>query len=318
MTLSFIIPCYRSEKTLNTVVDEIQLTMEQYEEYQYEIILVCDHSPDNVFEIILQLCNTCENIKGINMSKNFGQHAALMAGYRIAQGDIVISLDDDGQTPVDELPKLLIKLEEGFDIVFGKYTSKKHSLFRNIGSKSNDLMTQFLLNKPSGLYLSSFFVAKKYIIDEICRYENSYPYIVGLLLRTTNNIANVNVCHRERAEGVSGYTFRTLLKLWLNGFTAFSVKPLRIASFMGFICAFLGFISGVFVIISRLQNPDMVAGYSSLMAVLLFVGGMIMMMLGLIGEYIGRIYICMNNAPQYVIRDTMNLHTENEKKNENK
>ena len=301
--VSFVIPCYRSEKTLEGVIKEIKETMTKLNQYMYEVILVNDSSPDNTWKTIEKLGGENENIIGINFSKNFGQHAALMAGMRETTGDYVVCLDDDGQTPADEVDKLLAALEDGYDAVYAKYGNKKHSLFRNFGSRVNDMMTRIMLGKPKELFVSSYFGVKRFVVEDMMRYQNSYPYVIGLVLRATKNIANVEVTHREREEGRSGYTLKKLLGLWFNGFTAFSVTPLRIATVIGVFCAFVGFAYGIYVFVRRLLDPNMVMGFSSLMCVILFVGGMLMIMLGLVGEYIGRIYISLNNSPQYVIRE---------------
>lgn len=301
--VSFVIPCYRSENTLPAVIEEVNSTMESMTEYSHEIILVNDSSPDGTINTIRELCGKYANITGIDLAKNFGQHAALMAGMRQAKGDIVVCLDDDGQTPADEVGKLLDKLNEGFDVVYASYGKKKHSLFRNFGSKVNELMTRVMLGKPKELYISSYFAAKRFVVDDMLRYEHSYAYVIGLVLRATKNITNVEVNHRSRAEGTSGYTLKKLLGLWFNGFTAFSIKPLRIATVIGVMCASGGFLYGIYTIVKRLLLPDIQAGFSALMSMLVFMGGMIMLMLGMIGEYIGRIYISMNNSPQYVIRE---------------
>lgn len=301
--VSFVIPCYRSEKTLPGVINEIKEAMTELSKYCYEIILVNDSSPDNTWTTIEQLSEENENITGINLSKNFGQHAALMAGMRESSGDFVICLDDDGQTPANEVGKLLDALEDNHDAVYARYGNKKHSAFRNMGSKMNELMTRVMLGKPKELFVSSYFGVKKFVVEDMIRYQNSYPYVIGLVLRATKNIVNVDVNHREREEGRSGYTLKKLLGLWFNGFTAFSVTPLRIATVIGGGCAVLGFAYGIYIFIRRLLDPNMVMGFSSLMCVILFVGGMMMIMLGLVGEYIGRIYISLNNSPQYVIRE---------------
>lgn len=306
--LSFVIPCYRSEYTIENVVQEIIETVSKNTEYEYEIILINDNSPDNVLNKIANLCNRNNNIKAIDLTSNFGQHSALMAGYSFCTGDIVISLDDDGQTPIDEVFTLIGKLDEGYDVIYGSYDNKKHNFFRNLGSTINDIMSEYLINKPKKLKVSSYFVARKFIIDEVIRYNNSYPYILGLILRTTRNIGNINVMHRDRIHGTSGYSFRKLMSLWLNGFTAFSVKPLRVATVLGFVFALIGFVFGGYTIVNKLLHPQTPAGYSSIMSALLFIGGMIMLMLGLVGEYIGRIYISINNSPQYVIRETININ----------
>lgn len=300
--ISFVIPCYRSEKTLPHVIAEIRETMGRLESYEYEIILVNDSSPDNTWNVICELCEKYQNIRGIDFARNFGQHAALMAGLRCSSGDYVVCLDDDGQTPADEVGKLLEKLDEGYDAVYAQYDQKQHSAFRNLGSKVNELMTRVMLEKPADLYISSYFAVQRFVVDDMIHYENSYPYVIGLVLRTTKKITNVMVQHREREEGSSGYTLKKLLALWFNGFTAFSVKPLRIATAIGTISALVGFLYGIYTIVKKLLNPEVPLGFSSTMAAIVFFGGMIMIMLGLIGEYIGRIYISMNNSPQYVIR----------------
>ncbi len=309
--ISFVIPCYRSEQTIGSVVAEINTVMTEVVKKTYEIILVNDSSPDNTFETIRSLADNSDNIIGINLAKNFGQHAALMAGMRASRGDIVVCLDDDGQTPANEVYKLLDKLDEGYDVCYASYGHKQHNGFRNFGSKVNELMTRIMLGKPKELYISSYFAAKRFIVDDMLRYEQPYAYVIGLVLRATRNIANVPVDHRAREIGNSGYTLKKLLGLWFNGFTAFSIKPLRIATFIGGLTACTGFLYGLYTIIKKLILMDSVqAGYSATMSVLVFVGGMIMLMLGMIGEYVGRMYICMNNSPQYVIKEVVGAKKE--------
>ena len=309
--ISFVIPCYRSAETIGKVVAELDAAMGKLPAYTYEIILVNDCSPDDTFEVIRGLCAQREDICGVNLARNFGQHAALMAGFGYTHGEVVVCLDDDGQTPADEVGKLLAGIEEGYDVVYAKYAHMQHSGFRNFGSKVNELMTRVMLGKPRELYLSSYFAASRFVIDEILRYKNPYPYVIGLVLRTTKNITNVEVAHREREVGVSGYTMGKLLGLWFNGFTAFSIKPLRIATAMGCLTACGGFLYGIYTVVKKFVNPNVPIGFSAMMAALVFIGGMIMLMLGLIGEYIGRIYISLNNSPQYVIRECINV-SENE------
>lgn len=310
--ISFVIPCYRSQATLPSVIREIQETMEGLSQYTYEVVLVNDCSPDNTFDSIRELCRENKNITGINLAKNFGQHSALMAGFHQVKGDIIVCLDDDGQTPADEVCKLLEGIEKGADVVYAKYAHKHHSGFRNWGSHVNELMTRVMLGKPKDLFVSSYFAARRFVVDEMIKYEYPYPYVIGLVLRTTKNIVNVEVNHRDRMEGTSGYTLGKLLGLWFNGFTAFSVKPLRIATVTGAGCAFLGFAYGIYTIIKKIfiNPPGLVTGFSALMSVLVFMGGMLMLMLGLVGEYMGRMYISMNRSPQYVVREIVNCETE--------
>ena len=312
--VSFVIPCYRSAQTLPGVVEELQTAMEAMQEYDYEVILVNDCSPDDTFEVIRRLSGENRRIRGINLARNFGQHSALMAGFRYGEGDIVVCLDDDGQTPAREVGKLLAGIRQGADVVYAKYNQKHHSGFRNWGSRINERMTRVMLGKPKDLYLSSYFAARRFVIEEVKRYENAYPYVIGLVLRTTGNIVNVEVTHRERAAGESGYTLGKLLALWFNGFTAFSVKPLRIATISGALCAMAGFLYGIYTIVKKIfiNPPGLVTGFSALMSVLVFMGGMLMLMLGLVGEYMGRRYSSMNNSPQYVIREMVGAGEDEE------
>ena len=301
--ISFVIPCYRSEHTIEAVVAEIMDKMKGIAVYDYDIFLVNDCSPDNTFSVIKQICEKYNNVTGISLAKNFGQHAALMAGLRKSDGDIVVCLDDDGQTPADEVGSLIDAIEQGSDVVYASYDLKQHSAFRNFGSHINDIMTRMMLGKPKELQLTSYFAAKRFVVDSMLQYEHSYPYVIGLVLRATKNITNVPVRHRKREVGNSGYTMRKLLSLWFNGFTAFSILPLRIATAAGAFFAVAGFLYGIYTVLKKLINPAVPMGFSSLMAAVVFIGGMLMIMLGLIGEYIGRIYISINRSPQYVIRE---------------
>lgn len=303
--LSFVIPCYRSENTVLTVVDEIEKTVVQRPEYDYEIILVNDGSPDNVWEVIKKRAREDDKIIGINLSKNFGQHSALMAGYNNVTGDIVVSLDDDGQTPACDVFKLIDELDKGYDIVYAQYPETHQNWFRRMGSDFTKKVTDYLFDiKGDDRKGSSYFVAKRYLIDEMIKYKNAYPYLAGLVLRSTRNISMVDINHRSRLEGQSGYSIKKLLALWLNGFTAFSIKPLKLGTYLGFFLASLGFIFAIITVIRKLFiTPMMEAGWSSIISIMLIIGGAILVMLGLMGEYIGRIYICINNSPQYVIKE---------------
>lgn len=308
--ISFVVPCYYSELTIRNVIAEISQVMSERSYINYEIIAVNDSSPDNVLMVLRELAQGNDRIKVIDLAKNSGKHAAIMAGYSVIKGDIIINLDDDGQCPLDKLWDLIEPLNREYDIAIAKYPVKKQSAFKNFGSKINSIMARFLIGKPKDLYLSNFSAMKKFVVDEIIKYDKPYPYMDGLMIRTTSKICNVNMEERERSAGEGHYTFKKSLKLWLNGFTSFSVKPLRIATILGIAIAFVGFIFSLITIVRKIIYPQILMGYSSLMAMLLFVSGMIMMMLGMIGEYIGRIYICINNSPQYVIRKTINVEED--------
>ena len=305
MLVSFVIPCYHSEQTLGAVVAEIDGTMKTMPEYTWEIICVNDGTPNACWKKIQELCaEKPDSRHGICLARNFGQHAALMAGLHAAKGDRIVCLDDDGQTPANEVGRLLCAIDRGADVVYAKYEHKQHSGFRNWGSQVNEAMLHQMLGKPKELYVSSYFAMRRYVLKEVLRYENSYPYLIGLVLRTTTNVVNVPVDHRKRTVGTSGYTLGKLFSLWMNGFTAFSIKPLRIATVVGSVSAVVGFLYGIYTIVKRLVNPNVPVGFSALMSAIVFFGGMTILMVGLAGEYIGRTYISVNSAPQYVVRET--------------
>lgn len=311
--ISFIIPCYNSELFIENTINELQESINKdFKKYETEIILINDSSKDNTFIKIEEISQKNKNVIAIDMAKNFGQHGAIFAGLSQAKGDIIVCLDDDGQTPPNEAIKLVNSLDENTDVVYAKYKNKKHNKFRNFGSKVNDYMAHSLLSKPNDLFISSYFAMKKYVKDELLKYTNPYPYLEGLVLRTTNKIKNVEINHRERKIGKSNYTLKKLLHLWVNGFTSFSVKPLRLAIVCSSIFVISAMIITIAITINKLRNPAVPLGWSSAMVVILIVGAALAFILGLIGEYVGRIYISINNSPQYVIRKvTKNDEDEN-------
>lgn len=304
--ISFVIPCYNSTNTIDVVVQEIKSVMStDMRQYDYEIVLVNDGSPDgSTYEAISKIVSKERCIKGINLARNFGQPSAVMAALNHTTGDYVVCGDDDGQTPFGELPKLFAKIDEGYDLVEAKYAVReKRTLFRKIGTLMNESMATWLIAKPKGLELTTYWVVKRFIVNQMIEYPNSYPYLGGLMLRATQNACNVDVTHRERLSGKSGYSLKKMIALWLNGFTSFSVKPLRLMSVIGMIVAVIGFIYGVVIICNKIINPGVSAGYSSIMSVNLFMFGVLFFFMGMIGEYVGRIYISLNKAPQYVVKE---------------
>lgn len=307
--LSFTIPCYRSEKTVRNVVEEIISRVAELGGYDYEIIAVNDCSPDGTWKVLQQLSSENPRIKAIDLAKNVGKHGALMAAYSAIEGDIIIGVDDDGQCPLDHLGDLIAPLYNGYDMSMAQYPKKEQSTFKNFGSKVNDFMVRFLIGKPKGLVFSNFIARKRFVCDEIIKYTNPYPYLEGLTLRTTHNIALVPMEERERQAGRSGYTLKKSLELWANGCTAFSVKPLRLAFILGLLFMAAGFFTDLIALILEIANPALQTGIAALIGTMLLIGGIMMMLLGLIGEYVGRIYICINNSPQYVIRERRNIHS---------
>ena len=314
--LSFVIPCYRSEKTIEKVAEEIRETVAQREGYDYEIICVNDCSPDDVYSVLVKMAAEDPKVKVVNLAKNMGKHCAVMAGYSVVEGDYVVNLDDDCQSPVYELWKLLEPLEnDDYDVATAVYNEKKESRFKRMGSDLNLWVSEIMLDKPKGLRFENFSVMKRFVCDEMIKYKNPYPYMEGLILRVTKKITGVQMDQRDRGDdNVSGFTLGKSISLFANGFTSFSIKPLRIATVVGTIFAIIGFLYGLIVVIRRLIDPSVPLGYSSMMAIILFSNGLIMFLLGLIGEYVGRIFICINNSPQYVIRNTLNVCEVTDKK----
>lgn len=307
--LSFVIPCYRSEKTIEKVINEIVDIVASRSGYDYEIIAVNDCSPDNVYDVLKVLAEKNKKIKVVNFARNMGKHSAVMAGYAVAKGEYVVNLDDDYQSPTYELWKIIEPLEnDECDVATARYYAKKEAWYKRAGSDLNLIMTEVLLDKPKDVRMENFSAMKKFVCDEMIRYKHPYPYLEGLTYRVTKRVLEVQMEQRNRADdNASGFTMKKSISLLLNGLTAFSVKPLRIASVCGMMFAAIGFAFGIYTIVRKIVTPNMIMGYSSLMAILLFASGLIMLMLGIIGEYIGRIYICMNASPQYIIKNTINV-----------
>ena len=299
--ISFVIPCYYSQDTIENVVGDINNYF-PIENYNIEIVLVNDGSKDNTRQVLKSLSDNNANIVAANLARNFGQDGATLCGCALASGDYIVVLDDDGQNPPSEAIKLLDKIDEGYDAVFGKFAERKDRVFKKFGTKVNDCMVNAMLGKPKDIVLSSYFVISKFVRDEIIKYDGAYPYIWGLILRSTDNIANVIVEHKNREVGTSNYTFSKMISLWMNGFISFSVKPLRLTTIIGMLASVIGFLSVFVIIIKTIIYGDL-EGWPSLMAVILIVGGIQMIMMGLLGEYIGRIFINNNRAPQYIIKD---------------
>lgn len=301
--LSFVIPCYRSAHTIGPVVAELTETLAaRAEEYDHEIILVNDGSPDDTAQAIRALCLKTPHTVFVDLSRNFGQHSALMAGFHQVRGDIVVCLDDDGQTPADECFKLIDKLNEGYDIVFAEYPKREQSAFRNLGSRFNAACNHYFFGQPKDLTVNSYYACRRFVVDTALQYPNPFPYVTGLLFQSVSRYANVPVAHRARMEGRSGYSLKKLISLWLNGVTAFSIKPLRFASYAGWLTAVIGGVFALVTVVRKLLNPNMPAGWASTISVLLLLGGFIIALMGVMGEYLGRIYLSINRSPQFVVR----------------
>lgn len=299
--VSVVIPCYYSEKMIGKVV---KMTRDELSSagYDYEFVLVNDGSTDGTFDQIALLCAEDPRVVGVNCAKNMGQHSAIMAGLRKTTGDLIMLMDDDMQTHPSQCLKLLRAIdEEGVDVVFASWEQHKEAWWRRLGSSFTIWSMRVLTNRPREIYASNFFVMREHIRDEIVRYTGPYVYIQGLLFRATANMSNVEVQHFAREEGQSGYTLKSLLRLWSTVLN-FSLMPLRAASLVGAVMGGVGIIGALVVFIMGLTVPGMQVGWPSLMVTILTCSGIIIMFLGLIGEYLGRLFMTVNQSPQYVLK----------------
>lgn len=304
--ISVVIPCYCSENSIQVVVNNLVNEFNLHGD-DYQIILVNDNSPDKTFEIIKKMCKEDSHIMAINLSRNYGQQAARMAATSFLKGDYAVYMDDDGQHPVSGIYKMISKLKEGsYDVVYACFRHKKHSIFKRIISRINSWTLNFLVGKSENVRKSSFFVVRQYVYKEMERYKSPFPYYPGFLMQITTNMGDVELEHHARIDGKhTTYTLRKLLSVYLMGVTGFSVVPLRFSAAVGLVTAGIGFCAGLYRIIFKIFYPAVSVGYTSLIATILFTSGMLMMMLGIVGEYVGRIYMTANNLPQYTIKEVI-------------
>lgn len=308
--VSLVIPVYNSEDLLHLLVDEIDKGLVNY---KYEVVFVNDSSRDESLSVLRDLAMTRSNITVIDLSRNFGQHNAIMAGLRFARGDVLVLMDDDLQHPPAEIRKLLETMEKNdYDVVYGNYIAKKHNFFRNLGSRLNDVMATKLIKKPKDLYFCSFKAIRAFIAKEIVQYAGAYPYIDGLIFRATNNIGSASVIHKERMIGASNYTFSKLLSLWFNMFTNFSILPLRMVTLLGFFMSLLSFVFAAYVFIERHTFTVIQQGWASIMVSIMLLSGVQLASIGFLGEYLGRTYLTVNQTPQYVIRQVISSSSRDE------
>ncbi len=303
MLYSVVIPCYKSDQTIRKVVEQ---TMEKFQEMNrgdVEFVLVDDSSPDGgkTVAALRGLVKDYTNVRVIELARNGGQHNAVMAGLNYAKGDAIIAMDDDGQTHPSQLPILLDELEKGYDIVYGYYKKKKESGFRQFGSWLNYMTTRILLNKPKELKTSSFWVIRRFVRDYAIEYHSSFTHLQGVFLRITRNISSVPVEHFKREVGTSTYTLKKLIQLYSN-ISGFSIVPLHMATVSGYVASGLGIILFLYAVIHKILHPATTLGWTSMMAAITFFAGLILLFLGMIGEYIGRLFLGQCNNPQYVVR----------------
>ena len=306
MLISIAIPCYRSENNLKFVVDEIREEFQEHPEHDYQIILVCDGSPDHTDQVIRELCEGDSRIIGVILSRNFTQANAKMAALPYVDGEVLVYMDDDGQHPPKDIFRLAEKVLEGYDMVIAAFTDKEQSFFKIWTSNLFGFFMEKMGKKPKGIKTSSFLAYSRFAIEQLRNYSSPSPSAIGYLYSVTTKITNIESRQRKRKSGKSGYSLSKLVDLAITTLTNFTVVPLRLINKIGLLSAAIGIVYGLVLIIRRLLFHISVPGYTSNMVVLLVMGGMILMALGVVGEYIGRVYILISNKPQYVIRETYN------------
>jgi undecaprenyl-phosphate 4-deoxy-4-formamido-L-arabinose transferase len=300
--LSFVIPLYNSAETIRPLVKEIeQLVIEG----GHEIVLVNDGSRDATTAVCRELIKEARTpIIFIEHARNFGEHNAVLTGWRHARGIHIVNIDDDGQNPPAEAVRLWQHGKQtDLDVVYGHYAEKKHSAWRNAGSWFTNRLTDWALDKPAGFYLSSFRCVTAFVAKTVAANQGPFPYIDGLVLQITQRIGSLEVHHAERIAGASGYTMRKLLRLWASTFVNFSVMPLRLATVLGLVMAAMGFVAIGVVFYWWLMDRGPAFGWGILMGTLLTFSGVQLIMLGVIGEYIGRMFLTINQRPQSIVRE---------------
>ncbi len=300
--ISVVIPVYNSESTLPELRRRLEIVLADVTRNRYQIIFVNDASTDSSWTILKSFAQSNEKTSAINLTRNFGQHNALMCGFSQASGNFILTIDDDLQNPPEEIQRIFNKILEGYDVVYGISDMKKQSCFKNFGSE----MVQFIYRKIFGLNnrISSFRIVRSSIVSRILSYDRSFTFIDGLLAWYTTNIGVVSVGHHKRKAGRSGYTLRKLITLALNMLTNFSIGPLQIASMTGLVFALIGFLLGTYMLAKKIFFDITISGFASLIVSVTLFSGVQLMTVGILGEYIGRMHINVSKRPQFAIRET--------------
>lgn len=310
-SVSILIPVYKNDGGLDELVKRIGTSMANSAyASNFELVLVDDCSPDNSWEVIQRLAKEHAFVQGATLSRNFGQHNAIMAGLNLVSGQYVVLMDDDLQHPPEAIPNMIRELVAGADVCYTRYANRQHATWKIAGSRFNDLMASWLLSKPKGLYLSSFKALKRGVVDQIRSHEGPFAYLDGLILDITRRIATVEIQHGTRAYGEGNYSFKKSISLWLRMVTGTSIVPLRMVTLMGALIALLGFFGAVFIVISNFLYPNESKGWASIIVTILLVSGFQTLFIGVLGEYLGRIHLRLNNKPQYLFRYTTKSDAE--------
>jgi undecaprenyl-phosphate 4-deoxy-4-formamido-L-arabinose transferase len=302
MQLSIVVPVYNSSSCLAELARRVSHDVgDKFDEF--ELVLVNDGSPDRSWEVIRKLVDEYPFVSAVNLRRNYGQDNAIMAGLHYARGEVVAIMDDDLQHDPRDTKAMYDKVRQDYDVVYAYFQEKEQAVWKNIGSWANGLAARLVLKKPKHIYMSPFKAIARDVVNEIIKYHGPFSYVDGLIFTVTSNITQIPVKHHRRFAGKSNYSFLKSLKVWLSLATGFSVIPLRIAAFTGAMIAVCAFGLGAFFFLKALFVEQMPEGWASLVVIVLFLGGIQLMAIGAVGEYIGRIFITQNNRPQFTVKE---------------
>lgn len=305
--ISVVIPVYNSEECVAEISRQIA---DALKDFSYEQIMVNDASRDGSWSEIEKVCAKNPRVVGVNLRKNGGQDSAILAGLNLAQGKYVVIMDDDLQHSPYDIPKLRAEIEKGFDVVYADFETKKQKLWKNLGSWFNGKISEVAIGKPQNVYLSPFKIVERGVVQEMIRYENLFPYIDGLIFQTTRNISQIKIEHHERTLGKSNYSFAKSVKVFLRMLFAFSTAPLMLSSFVGMFSAFVGLVLAVVYFIDFLRGKADVTGWTTIVILILILGGLILLSLGVAGVYIGRVYLTVSRSPKFLVKQVVNPHEQ--------
>lgn len=300
--ISVVVPVYKSEKCIPELTKQIS---DALKDFNWELILVNDCSPDNSWAEIKKVAAENNNIAGINLRKNGGQDLAILAGLNHAKGKWIVIMDDDLQHSPYDIPKLYAQAQKGFDVVYADFKQKKQKLWKNLGSWLNGKVSEITLGKPKGIYLSPFKIISGVVIKEMCKLNNLFPYIDGLIFQVTKNITQINIEHHKREYGKSNFTLVKSMQVFFRMMFGFSTFPLNFATYIGFFSSTMGFALAIYFLVKFLLGLEPLTGWTSLIMVILILGGLILLALGIIGKYVGQMYLTINNSPKYIVKETV-------------
>lgn len=305
--ISIVVPVYNSHECVAELSRQIQ---DALKDFTYEQIMVNDCSKDSSWEEIQKVCATNKNVVGINLRKNGGQDSAILTGLNYASGNWVVIMDDDLQHSPYDIPKLYEEAVKGFDVVYANFDSKKQKLWKNLGSWFNGKISEIAINKPKNIYLSPFKILEKGVVQEMCKFNNLFPYIDGLIFQVTGNITQIDIEHHKREMGKSNYNLIKSIRVFLRMMCGFSTLPLKVSSFIGSFSAFCGLALAVFYAVEFFLGKADVTGWTTLVILLLIIGGLILVSLGIIGRYLGQVYLTVNNQPKFIVKEILNKNEE--------